>query len=128
VIVAQHKGIGLAPWNLASYRYSYDNDRIYVDSDPLVFYHFQGLRAVTRWLYDPAWRRYGRWLQPSANARHRIYVPYVRELRAAERRIRAAGLAPDARDSVRSDEAGVRVLARMVRRRRFLVVTDSFAL
>jgi hypothetical protein len=128
VIVSQHKGIGLAPWNLASYRYSYHGSRICVDSDPLVFYHFQGLRAITRWLYDPAWRRYGLWIRPNATARRRIYVPYVRELRAAQRRIQALGLAPDARDSVRTEEDGARVLARMVRRRRFLVVTDTFAL
>jgi hypothetical protein len=128
VIVSQHKGIGLAPWNLASYRYRFDGAGIFVDSDPLVFYHFQGLRAVTRWLYDPAWRRYGRWMQPNSTIRHRIYVPYVRELRAAERRIREVGGVPATRDSVRAEEDGVRVLARMLRRRRFLVVTDSFAL
>jgi hypothetical protein len=125
VIVSQHKGIGLAPWNVASYRYSYDDSRIWVDSEPLVFYHFQGLRAVTRWLYDPAWRRYGRWIHPNAATRHRIYVPYVRELRAAEKRIRALGLVLDGRGSARDR---VRVLARMIRRRRFLVVTDTFAL
>jgi hypothetical protein len=128
VIVARHKGIGLAPWNLASYRYRYDDARIQVDSDPLVFFHFQGLRAVTRWLYDPAWRRYGRALQPAADIRRRIYVPYVRELQAAERRLRAIGIRCQPRDSVRLEETALRLLGQMLRRRRFLVVTDTFAL
>jgi hypothetical protein len=128
VVVAQHKGIGLAPWNLAGYRYQYDDDAIQVDSDPLVFYHFQGLRAVTPWLYDPAWRRQGRSLQPDARVRRRIYVPYVRELRALERRLRAGGFVRQPRASVRTDEDRLRLLGRMLRQRRFLVVTDTFAL
>jgi len=67
-------------------------------------------------------------MPPTSTARHRIYVPYVRELRAAERRIQAVGVASDVRDSVRTEENGVRVLTRMLLRRRFLVVTDTFAL
>jgi hypothetical protein len=126
--VSQLKGAGLGPWSLASYRYSYHGPIIYVDSEPLMFYHFQGLRAVTRWLYDPAWRRYGRWMHPNAAARRWIYVPYVRELRAAQSYLRAAGVVADPCDTVRSGERGLRVLARMVRRRRFLIVTDTFAL
>jgi hypothetical protein len=128
VVVSQHKGIGLAPWNLASYRYRYDDSTIWVNSDRLVLYHFQGLRALTPWLYDPAWRRYGHRIQPNAATRHRIYLPYIRELRAAQRHLRAAGLTLDARDTVRSDDGRIRVLARMILRRRFLVVTDTFAL
>lgn len=40
----QHKGINLAPWNQVQYKYTMREGQIYVDEDPLVWYHFhQGL-------------------------------------------------------------------------------------
>jgi len=37
----EHKGVDLAPWNQAEqYTYSLHNGCVYVDDDPLVFYHF----------------------------------------------------------------------------------------
>jgi len=48
VHVLQHKGGGLAPWNVEQYRIQRHADGgIYVDDDPLVFYHFHGLRLFT---------------------------------------------------------------------------------
>lgn len=39
-----HKGVNLAPWNVGNYRISTSDEKIYVDDDPLVFYHFHGLK------------------------------------------------------------------------------------
>ena len=39
-----HKGANLAPWNVGNYRISTAGEKIYVDDDPLVFYHFHGLK------------------------------------------------------------------------------------
>lgn len=46
-----HKGCNLAPWNVENYKYSLRNDRLYVDDDPLVFYHFHGFKKFA----EPAW-------------------------------------------------------------------------
>ncbi len=39
-----HKGANLAPWNVGNYQISTAGEKIYVDDDPLVFYHFHGLK------------------------------------------------------------------------------------
>ncbi len=41
-----HKGINVAPWNLDNRRWSYENDVLMVDSVPLIFFHFHGLKEV----------------------------------------------------------------------------------
>jgi hypothetical protein len=40
----QHKGCNLAPWNIENYEYSLRNGRLFIDGDPIVFYHFHGLK------------------------------------------------------------------------------------
>ena len=125
-VVVRHKGAGVAPWNVGRHRISHAQGRIWVDADPLVFYHFNRLRMVADWLYEPCrWRR-RRQLAPMV--RRHIYVPYVRELRAAADRIRAAGGRVYGLESLRDGEHGLRLLARLALRRNFLIVTDSFAL
>jgi len=48
-----HKGINLAPWNQADqYVYSLRDGQIYVDDDPLVFYHFHQ-RLTPAYPIDP---------------------------------------------------------------------------
>ena len=58
----QHKGADLAPWNNAGqYQYSLRNEKVYVDEDELLFYHFhKGLQPgfdidpfVQRHVYHP---------------------------------------------------------------------------
>lgn len=64
----QHKGANLAPWNQGEgqYTYSIRNGQIYVDEDPLIFYHFHGKLSflpqkvgyeidefVARYIYGP---------------------------------------------------------------------------
>ncbi len=38
------KGVNIAPWNYSSYQFSLKNKSVYVDNDPLIFFHFSGLR------------------------------------------------------------------------------------
>jgi hypothetical protein len=82
VVVAQNKGAGLAPWNHMNYTIRIQDEAITVDGDPLVFYHFQGVRMISRRFFDPGFHRYGS--MPSA-LRHRLYTPYVQSLLATER-------------------------------------------
>src|SRR5439155_1472389 len=53
VAVLQHKGANLAPWNLANYTIRANGDRVLVDEDPLIFFHFHRLRQIEGWVYDP---------------------------------------------------------------------------
>lgn len=72
-----HKGLNAAPWNIEGYRVSERENRAYVDDDPLLLYHFQGLNILGVRLYD---LYTGPMRIPNA-AERLIYRPYIRSLR-----------------------------------------------
>jgi hypothetical protein len=50
--ICHHKGANVAPWNISGVRLSLENQQVRVDNDPLVFYHFQGLKMFGPRLFD----------------------------------------------------------------------------
>ncbi len=52
VVVLKHKGAGLAPWNISNYKLKVYNDKVMVDNQKLIFYHFHGLKKINKWSYD----------------------------------------------------------------------------
>ncbi len=51
LVISQHQGIGVAPWNIASLAIRSQEGEITVDGESLVFYHFAGFSLVSRfWL------------------------------------------------------------------------------
>ncbi|HWE72077.1 MAG TPA: putative nucleotide-diphospho-sugar transferase [Stellaceae bacterium] len=88
VTVLQHKGAGLAPWNVEQYALSERSLGACVDNAPLIFYHYHAFRWLASFL--------GRVLVvPSlgydftAQQLRLIYRPYVAALAGAERSARA---------------------------------------
>lgn len=78
VVVLQHKGAGLAPWNLGNYKFSRNHDEIRVDGQPIIFYHFHGIRRINRWIYDTNIIGY---LTRLPNIlKQGLYIPYLKEL------------------------------------------------
>ena len=80
VIVLQNKGANLAPWNIANYEITARGGDIYVDDNRLIFFHFHGLRRLTRHVYDTCLQHYGGRL--STVMIHNIYGPYLRRIGA----------------------------------------------
>jgi len=83
VVVLQHKGAGLAPWNLSRYRVEFTHQSATVDGQLLIFYHFHGYRPISRCIIRPA--DYG--YRISLDQTVRLYLPYARALQEAEARI-----------------------------------------
>ncbi len=83
VVVGRHWGAGLAPWNLGAAKLDVQNGHVLVHGDPLVFYHFHGLRCINPYVF------YDRLLPLGAYASRKIvkyiYHPYLRELSAIMR-------------------------------------------
>ncbi len=91
VSVLEPHGLNLAPWNTASSAITIDGDRVSVDGDPLVFFHFHGLKSVGRWWISSqlVYRTLmGRALREGA------YEPYVRELERTTAVVEASPLIP----------------------------------
>ena len=78
VVALKHKGANLAPWNVSNHSLYHDKSLIFVDNQPLIFYHFHGLKKITNWLYDPSWVDYN--VKSSTILRKKIYVIYLKAL------------------------------------------------
>ena len=85
VHVLEHKGGGLAPWNITQYEVRAIDGRVIVDDDPLVFFHYHRVRLQARGGYD--WRPPGYHISRS-NYRL-IYEPYLRALDRATTEVRS---------------------------------------
>jgi hypothetical protein len=79
VHIINHKGANLAPWNIDNYKISWNNGQVYVDEQPLLFFHFQGFKRVASSLYDSGFTGYKSKLLKII--RDDIFSPYVETLR-----------------------------------------------
>jgi hypothetical protein len=87
VRIVAHPGVDVAPWNLDRYRISLEPDGApRVDGEPIVFYHFHGLRRLAPFLWKTQTRQFGARL--TRLVRRSIYAPYLAALDAAETTIR----------------------------------------
>ena len=83
-----HPGI-LGPWCMEARRVERQDEGITVDSEPLIVYHYMGLRIYADGRYRPAAGRFR--IRPEE--REWIYDPYLARLREARRQI--AEIAPE---------------------------------
>ena len=135
VTILKHRGGGLAPWNVMGARLRLEGGRLFNHDVPVLFYHFSKLRRVNRWLYETHdWRFHRHEL--AGLARQQLYLPYVRALHTAEKRLRTVGgfasqqkvdRSPSLR-ALRKQLASNRQLGVFARSRRFVFVTDLFEL
>lgn len=84
VVVLQHKGVNLAPWNLDNYQISCSDKGIRVDEQPLIFFHFHGMRKISKQLYDPNLFRYK--VRISKTIKNSIFVPYINALMEVDKK------------------------------------------
>lgn len=83
VAVLQLKGANLAMWNVSRHHLRLRDGRILVDDEPLVFFHFHGLRRPQPWLFNLSTGYYR--VRSTHALMWGIFVPYIREIAAMER-------------------------------------------
>ena len=74
----QHKGANVAPWNFGNYKISEHNNQIFIDEQPLIFYHFAGLKQLDAHTFTTSANKYLFW-QPRI-LKQKIYLPYIESL------------------------------------------------
>lgn len=87
VKVLESPGFNLAPWNTDSHHLEATENGLRVDGDPLTFFHFQGIRETKSWFIT------GQLVYRSLMSRslqQAVYVPYLKHLAAAEKRVHEA--------------------------------------
>ena len=79
VRVLEHRGANVAPWNVRDYIIREEDGRVTVDGYPLVFFHFNGLKQINRWIYNTNLGLTFRF--PSRVLIQRVFKPYILELK-----------------------------------------------
>jgi hypothetical protein len=110
VRVIRHPGAGLAPWNFMGHRIELDGPVPRVDGEPLVFYHFHGLKLFSSWVFDPGYLAFG---EMPRRLRRWLYPRYVHELKRTTRWVRrTAPETPMGLASIRYGADSVRSIGR----------------
>jgi hypothetical protein len=86
VVVCEHAGVNLAPWNWAAHCCAIGKDGVRVDGRPLVVFHFAQFKRVRGSWFDSGQLEYG--IMPRA-LRSRLYGEYWAALEAAEAELRS---------------------------------------
>jgi len=89
VTVLGSQGFNLAPWNTAGRDIRSTEGGVTIDGDPLVFFHFHGVKRTKRW-WMTSQLVYSAWL--TRVLRDDVYEPYVRRLEEIERGLAASPL------------------------------------
>jgi hypothetical protein len=90
VVICQHPGVDLAPWNWMNYHYRFASNQLLVDGQALIVYHFALFKPRGRFLFDSGQLEYG--VMP-LRLRSWLYGRYFALLEEAGRQVKA--LAPE---------------------------------
>jgi hypothetical protein len=92
-VISKHLGANVATWNISGRSLSTQNSNYFVNDDPLIFYHFQGVARMKSGNYvikgDPA---------NLGNYFNLLYEPYLKELSDIEREFDFVTKSIEARD------------------------------
>lgn len=88
-----HPGVNAAPWNIDDARIERRGTGVSINGEPLLFYHFQGLRELSPGWFDPGLLFYS--AKMTDGLREFIYKPYLRALVGAQQELeRRHGIMP----------------------------------
>jgi hypothetical protein len=82
VRVLQHKGANLAPWNIDAFAKRIEGGCVWIQGDPLVFYHFHQFRPVSPHVFD-----FGAYAFTDAEV-GAIYHPYIAAIQESIQTVR----------------------------------------
>lgn len=78
-------GANLAPWNIGSYILSHQGIKVFVDSQPVIFFHFQGVKRLLGPLFESGLASYRQ--QLTSVARDYLFMPYLEKWGEADRKV-----------------------------------------
>jgi hypothetical protein len=119
VHVLAHRGANLAPWNVAASIVTSRGGTLYAGDDPVLFFHFHGLKRLESEEYLTSHGLYRADLSPLV--RDALYRPYIAEVAAIEQGIETR-FGPMDRSSVRELHGGGETALTRAKRRLKLAI------
>jgi hypothetical protein len=89
VYIMQHKGAGVAPWNLGAGTVSSVDNLVMIDGVPLIFYHAHNFNRIIGPLYSSGFLQYK--YKPAENVIKYILISYIEHYKKALRVIKING-------------------------------------
>lgn len=120
IVVLQHKGANVAPWNLMKYTFRFLGDEVTVDGQPLIFFHFHALRQVTKWLYNPGISNYQ--AHPARNFFKNIYEPYIGRLNQEQKKVDVLLPHKTRTEKIRYQREGLRLIKSLITQRHLVMI------
>ena len=84
-VIVSHIGANLAPWNIGNYTLTHIGGKVFVDGQPILFFHFQGVKRLLGPFVESGLALYRQHL--TSIARHGLFAPYLETWREAERKV-----------------------------------------
>lgn len=70
-----HHGANVGAWNVGDYQLSIRENKVFVDDDPLIFYHFHGFRKIANNIYNSNMALTLK--SPSSILKHNVFTEYI---------------------------------------------------
>ena len=83
--IVSHIGANLAPWNIGNYTLTHIGGKVFVDGQPVLFFHFQGVKRLLGPFVETGLAVYRQ--QLTSVARHALFAPYLQIWHETERKI-----------------------------------------
>ena len=78
--IIQNKGANVAIWNIPNYHLSQIGDHIFIDNQPLIFYHFANINQISKSTFNTNLSRV--FINLKGILLYKIYLPYLKELKS----------------------------------------------
>ena len=78
--VIQNKGANVAIWNIPNYHLSCKGDKIFIDNQQLIFYHFANIDQISKSTFNTNLSRV--FINLKGILLDKVYIPYLKELKS----------------------------------------------
>jgi hypothetical protein len=90
LVVLQHPGVSVAPWNIEPSRFALRDGQPIIDGEPVICFHYHGLKHVLGPVYESGLRAFG--VHLDERMKHTLFEPYLERLLHYEKQLASSGL------------------------------------
>lgn len=90
VKIIDHPGVNAAPWNLENYVVRLQENKLYIDDYPLIFYHFHNLYRLNANIFKLGLSEYSVQINPVI--KQKLYGEYIQAVMNMDKKLKISGI------------------------------------